>query len=241
LAVNTLASPAAVCAGNQSQLYAFATGGTGVYSYTWTPSATLNNPGILNPVATVTETTTYDVLVKNLLLTVNGQVTVNVEEAPGTPEVSIVTDHLVSSATTGNQWYDSQGLIPGATSQTHFPAHTETYYVIASSTAGCQSASSNEVVFGFTGTIPTTENNFSVYPNPFSGKVSIEYNVKSAGFVRIVMYNSIGNEVGIIEESEKTAGNHKASFDGSQLSPGIYFCKIFSGDTVLFAKVIKNK
>jgi len=241
LAVNTLASPAAVCAGNQSQLYAFATGGTGVYSYTWTPSATLNNPGILNPVATVTETTTYDVLVKNLLLTVNGQVTVNVEEAPGTPEVSVVTDHLVSSATTGNQWYDSQGLIPGATSQTHFPAHTETYYVIASSTAGCQSASSNEVVFGFTGTIPTTENNFSVYPNPFSGKVYIEYNVKSAGFVRIVMYNSIGNEVGIIEEGDKTAGNHKASFDGSQLSPGIYFCKIFSGDTVLFAKVIKNK
>lgn len=43
-----------------------------------------------------------------------------------------------------------------------------------------------------------------------------------------------------MEEGEKTAGDHKAFFDGSRLSPGIYMCKISCGESVQLAKVIKN-
>jgi hypothetical protein len=183
----------------------------------------------------------YNVEVKSLLLTANSQITVTIEPAPAAPVVSTVSDHLVSSATEGNQWYNSQGPIAGATAQTYYPEHTETFYVVASSNAGCQSASSNEVVFGFTGNKPKADNSFDVYPNPFNNRIYIDYSIKTAGYTRILMYNSIGNEVAIVEEGEMAAGNHKAIFNGSELPAGVYYCKIFSGDSVLFAKVIKNK
>jgi hypothetical protein len=55
------------------------------------------------------------------------------------------------------------------------------------------------------------------------------------------LYNSIGIETGLIENSEKAAGNYNAVFDGSQLAAGIYYCKIISGDIIQLAKVVKNK
>jgi hypothetical protein len=241
IAINALANPPAICEGGQSQLYIFASGGTGVYSYSWTPASTLNNAAVYNPIASPLETTTYNVHVTSSFSTADASVTVNVEPAPEAPVVTVETDHLVSSATSGNQWYNSQGSISGATAQTYFPASTDTYFVISSSTAGCESDASNEVLFGFTGKITLAENDFKVYPNPFTGILNLEYNLKSAGQIKIVLYNSLGNEVGIIEEGAKTAGNHKTTFDGSQLPAGVYYCKIFSNDNVQMAKVVKNK
>jgi hypothetical protein len=240
LVTTTLASPSAICPGNPAQLYVFASGGTGVYSYAWTPANTLNNAAIFNPIATPNETTIYDVLVTSSFFNTNASVTVNVEQIPATPVVTLASDHLVSSATQGNQWYNSQGAIAGATDQTYYPTHTETYYVIVSNTAGCESVASNQVVFGFTGTKIPTENNFSVFPNPFNEKLHINYSLKSAGNIRIVMYNSIGNEVGIIEESEKAAGNYTTVFEGKELATGMYYCKIYSGEKVQIIKVVKN-
>ena len=238
--MNSLAVPATICAGQESQLYIFATGGTGVYSYTWTPANSLNFSNIFNPIATPLETTNYNVLVTSSFFSASGDVTVNVEPIPPTPLVSVTADHLVSSATVGNQWYNNQGLIAGATSQTYYPANTNVYYVVVTNGAGCQSEQSNQVVFGFTNTNTTTASSFSVFPNPFSGKLYIEYIVQTAGNVKIVLYNSIGSEITVIEESEQISGNHKIIFDGSKLPAGIYYCKIFSNEGILQAKVIKN-
>lgn len=241
LVTTTLASPSEICSGNPAQLYVFAAGGTGVYSYAWTPATSLNNAAIFNPIATPTETTTYNVLVTSSFFNTNASVTVNVEQTPATPVVTLAGDHLVSSATLGNQWYNSQGAIAGATDQTYYPTHTETYYAIVSNAAGCESAASNQVAFGFTGTKTPTENIFSVFPNPFNEKLHINYSLKLAGHIRIVMYNSIGIEVGIIEESEKAAGNYTTVFEGKDLATGMYYCKIYSGEKVQIIKVVKNK
>lgn len=240
LAVNAIASPAILCKGSSSQLYVFATGGTGVYNYVWTPATTLSNPALFNPVATPTETTTYNVLVTSSFFNTNAGITLTVEPVPAVPTVTVSGDHLVSSATEGNQWYNSQGMIQGATSQTYFPVHTDTYSVTANSVAGCQSAMSNQVLFGFTGTETCLENSFSVYPNPFAGVLKIEYTVQTTGHIRIVMYNSIGTEVGIIDEGARTSGNHSNIFDGSNLPSGVYYFKFQNGDTVKVAKVVKK-
>lgn len=240
LAVNAIASPALLCKGSSSQLFVFATGGTGVYSYVWTPAATLSNPALFNPVATPTETTTYNVLVTSSFFNTNTGITLTVEPVPAVPTVSVSGDHLVSSAAEGNQWYNSQGMIQGATYQTYFPDHTDTYSVTANSVAGCQSAMSNQVLFGFTGTETCLENSFSVYPNPFAGKLNIEYTVQTPGQIRIVMYNSIGTEVGIIDEGARASGNHSIIFDGCNLPSGVYYFKFQNGDTVKVAKVVKK-
>jgi len=112
--------------------------------------------------------------------------------------------------------------------------------VISSSAAGCESSTSNAVIFGFTGINSSAEYNLSVYPNPFTGYMQIEYYVKTAGRVRIVIYNSLGNEVSVVEQGEKSQGSYKAIFDGSHLAAGIYHCKVFSNDGVKLVKVVKN-
>lgn len=240
LALNVMASPEVICPNGSSQLYVFASGGTGVYSYNWTPAASLSNSSVFNPIATPTQNTIYNVVVTSGLFTQSTDVMVTLDQVPNAPVVTAATDHLVSSVADGNQWYNSQGPIAGATSQTYYPTHTDTYYATVTNTAGCISEPSNQVAFGFLNTKPVGEVDFSVYPNPFSKSLTISYNNKTEGNVKVVLYNAIGNQVALIEEGYKAAGNYKTTFEGSSLATGIYYCKLFNGNNVKVVKVIKK-
>ena len=76
------ASPTSICLDETSQLHATGIGGTGNYTYAWTPTIGLSSPNIANPVAHPTETTTYSCLVNDGLSsqTVTTTVTVNYPE-----------------------------------------------------------------------------------------------------------------------------------------------------------------
>lgn len=76
------ASPTSICPGGTSQLRATASGGTGNYTYSWSPTIGLSAPNIANPVASPTETTTYSCIVSDGLgtQTVSTTVTVNTTE-----------------------------------------------------------------------------------------------------------------------------------------------------------------
>ena len=239
LKVNTLALPDTICAGEQSQLYAFASGGKDSYCYSWTLADKLPFSGNFNPLASPDQTMIYNVSVTSGSLSVNENITVNVEQSVANPVITVLEDHLISSAITGNQWYNSQGPIPGATDQKYFPTATDSYYVINNAKA-CPSFASNEVEFGFTDIKPPVKNGVSVYPNPFNSNLVLDFTLKSGGHVKILIYNTSGIEVKTIELGEKAAGNYKVVFDGSKLTPGIFTCKIYSGNSVQLVRVIKN-
>ena len=76
------ASPTSICLDETSQLHATGVGGTGNYTYAWTPTIGLSAPNIANPVAHPTETTTYTCLVSDGMSsqTVSTTVTVNYPE-----------------------------------------------------------------------------------------------------------------------------------------------------------------
>ena len=59
LIVSAEASPYSLCEGESSQLQVNASGGSGDFSYSWSPSTGLSANNISNPVATPTQTTTY--------------------------------------------------------------------------------------------------------------------------------------------------------------------------------------
>lgn len=63
--VTATASPNVICVSNTSQLNCNVMGGTPPLNYSWTPSAGLSNPAIMNPVATPTQTTWYKVTVSD--------------------------------------------------------------------------------------------------------------------------------------------------------------------------------
>ncbi len=69
------------------------------------------------------------------------------------------------------------------------------------------------------------------YPNPFSEKTVIQYTLTEKSNVKIVLYNTFGNVIKTIVNSQLDKGKHRLELDANdlQLAPGVYFYEISSG------------
>ena len=242
LAVVASATPGEICEGESAQLYAFASGGSGNYSFEWTPQTGLNDPNIQNPVASPVTTTTYSVTADDGNSTVTDDVTVTVYPLPETPTITQQGNSLVSSATEGNQWYDSNGMIPGATGQVYYPNATDNYYVIVTSQNGCESDPSNTIYYIYTG-IPELFNGemVNVYPNPVRDKLVIDYAIRSASDVKVILYNSFGQMVRTLsEKSNQKAGTHRIDLKASGLGTGLWFIRIETEEYSVMKKIVSQ-
>ncbi|HMQ69587.1 MAG TPA: T9SS type A sorting domain-containing protein [Ignavibacteria bacterium] len=91
---------------------------------------------------------------------------------------------------------------------------------------------SDEIIVG----VP---NNFSLsqnYPNPFNPTTKIDFQLPSDGNVKITVYDNSGKLVSELVNGYKTAGYHTVTFDAANISSGVYFYKLESGN---FSKVMK--
>ena len=79
------------------------------------------------------------------------------------------------------------------------------------------------------------------YPNPFNPSTSIQYAVSSRQFVTLKIYDVLGNEVAILVNKEKPAGNYEVEFDATGLPSGIYFYTLRSGSFVETKKMVLMK
>ena len=68
------------------------------------------------------------------------------------------------------------------------------------------------------------------YPNPFSAVTTISYNLLTSGNVTLKIYDLTGTEVAVLVNEHQIAGRYEIMFDGTNLSAGIYLCKIQSGN-----------
>ena len=64
----------------------------------------------------------------------------------------------------------------------------------------------------------------STYPNPFNPTTTIKYKLVESGNVRLVVTNSLGEEVKMFEEGLKEAGEYSVVFNSENLPSGIYIC-----------------
>ena len=76
------------------------------------------------------------------------------------------------------------------------------------------------------------------YPNPFNPSTIISYTIPTDGFVTLSIYDILGNEVTQLENSNKLAGNYSTSFDASDLTSGMYFYTIRSGNLFQTRKML---
>ena len=79
------------------------------------------------------------------------------------------------------------------------------------------------------------------FPNPANPATIISYSIPEESRVRLVIYNSIGQELFTLEDTEKPAGNYKVIFNGSGLPSGVYFYKITAGTFTQVRKLILIK
>ena len=78
MTVTANATPPFICEGGSTQLQANAGGGSGEFTFAWTPTTNLSNPDIYNPIANPTETTTYTCHVTDVLASYSIDVNVTV-------------------------------------------------------------------------------------------------------------------------------------------------------------------
>ena len=108
-----------------------------------------------------------------------------------------------------------------------------------------------KVLTFFEGTVSLEEtnegiqpNSFAVsqnYPNPFNPTTSIEYSVAGNEYVSLRVYDMLGNEISTLVNEVKSPGSYKVSFDGSNLSSGVYFYHFNAGNYSSINKMILLK
>ncbi len=61
------------------------------------------------------------------------------------------------------------------------------------------------------------------YPNPFNPSTNIKFSVPADGNVSLKIYDILGKEVNTLVDEFKQAGTFDVTFDGSNLSSGVYY------------------
>jgi hypothetical protein len=70
---------------------------------------------------------------------------------------------------------------------------------------------------------------FINYPNPFSIKTTLRYEIDKSSLVNITVYDIYGNKVIVVTDEMQAAGIHNIVFNANELAKGIYFCKLTAG------------
>ncbi|MEO8446192.1 MAG: T9SS type A sorting domain-containing protein [bacterium] len=89
--------------------------------------------------------------------------------------------------------------------------------------------------------IPTQIRLYQNYPNPFNPVTSISYELAHNDFVEIKVYDVAGKELMSLVNSYKDAGKHSVTFNGTNLSSGIYFYKLKAGEFEMVRKMMLIK
>jgi hypothetical protein len=79
------------------------------------------------------------------------------------------------------------------------------------------------------------------YPNPFNPSTKITFGLKKAGNVELSLYNILGCKVKTLFNGYMETGNHSITFNGNNLSSGVYFYRITTNDFIQIRKMILEK
>jgi hypothetical protein len=84
------------------------------------------------------------------------------------------------------------------------------------------------------------------YPNPFQRMITFEYSIPIEGYVAINVYNATGELIRVLGQEKQKSGMHSIIWNGkdnlgNQVSDGVYYYQIISGDYISAKTVTKIK
>jgi sugar lactone lactonase YvrE len=84
------------------------------------------------------------------------------------------------------------------------------------------------------------------YPNPFNPETTIEFNLASSGNISLSVYNTLGQEIKLLFSGYYNAGRHRIRWngkdsEGNNVSSGVYFYKLKTGNSFLTGKMLLSK
>jgi len=79
------------------------------------------------------------------------------------------------------------------------------------------------------------------YPNPFNPSTTIQFSIPERSFVKLEIYNSLGEKVTTLVSEELNAGDYKYDWNAEKFSSGIYFYKFSTNNFSQERKMILLK
>jgi uncharacterized delta-60 repeat protein len=79
------------------------------------------------------------------------------------------------------------------------------------------------------------------YPNPFNPSTKIKYTIPETGYVQLIVYNVVGEEVAELVNGVREAGQYELTFNASNLPSGLYLYKLQSSSNVEVKKMMLTK
>ncbi len=85
---------------------------------------------------------------------------------------------------------------------------------------------------------PSVFNSVKLFPNPVNDKVQLSYELTGQTNALVEVYNMTGNLVRVIEGGNQTAGSYRITINTSDLSRGMYFVRLSSGEFTETRKLV---
>jgi hypothetical protein len=233
-----LTNNVSICKGDSTNLIA-----SGASTYSWSPATGLSATTGNKVKASPSLTTNYLVSgtdQNNCTSTKN--VTVNVKEVPAKPTItSARTDSgdillIISSSTSGNQWYKDNEMIQGATSQI-LPIQSGGTFSVQANLDGCLSPMSDQFPVIITQIQESSDNSGAfIYPNPVEKILKIDWSkFKIDQSIEVTIFDLTGRPV--LETNLSFESN---ILNVGDLSPGVYVLRARQGNMNCGVSFLKN-
>lgn len=79
------------------------------------------------------------------------------------------------------------------------------------------------------------------YPNPFNPKTLIKFLISEYSYIEITVFDVLGGVIKTLYSNYINPGEHQIDFNGSDLSTGVYFCRLQSSNFVKTIKMVLIK
>jgi len=89
--------------------------------------------------------------------------------------------------------------------------------------------------------IPKEYKLYQNYPNPFNPATTINFDIIKTGNVKIAIYDALGREIKILVNEPATPGSYKVVFNAENISSGVYFYQIVTGEFTNIKKMLVIK
>lgn len=225
--INTSASNSVICAGQTTTLVA-----TGATNYTWNPGGVTGSAVALSPAATTNYTVTgtdanncSNTAIRSV--TVNPLPTINATAA----NTLICTGQTTTLNATGAASYTWN---PGGTtgsSASVSPTVSTTYSVNGTSAAGCNNVAQVTVSVSACTGIEQVVNagGYSIFPNPTTGKLNIQFNVSKQTIINAEVVDASGKLI-MKQVLTFNANENTQTVNLTTLANGLYFINLTNSD-----------
>jgi uncharacterized delta-60 repeat protein len=236
----TITGSATICSGTTTPVTYSITAVSGATSYTWTLPTGWTGTSTTNSI-----NSTFGAAGGNISVAANNTcgtsaartLAVTITSAPK-PTFTIDltnpgTPVLISSASSGNQWYLNGTAIAGATNAAH-TATSAGVYKVQVKVGDCLSAFSDEQSFIVTGDLARTTTSVEIYPNPVSEWLTVSLGA-GLGTKEVALFDLNGKKT----DSQNTSGS-ELKFHVVEYSAGVYIVKVKTEEAVKVMRFVKR-